>query len=41
MDETHFTIWCPYPSGQSDVLPKAARTWWDEWLAIGMILYRP
>lgn len=41
MDETHFTVWCPYPSGQSDQLPKAARSWWDEWLAIGLVLYRP
>jgi hypothetical protein len=36
-----FTLWCPYPSGLSDVLPAAARTWWDEWLAIGIILHPP
>jgi hypothetical protein len=35
------TLWCPYSSGQSDVLPSAARAWWDTWLAIGVVLYRP
>jgi hypothetical protein len=38
MDAEAFTVWCPYPSGQSDVLPKAARVWWDRWLAIGIVL---
>lgn len=40
MDEKSFALWCPYPSGQSDVLPRAARTWWDRWLATGIVLYR-
>jgi hypothetical protein len=38
MDADAFTLWCPYPSGQSDNLPKAARVWWDRWLAIGIVL---
>lgn len=40
MTEDAFTLWCPFPSGQSDNLPKAARTWWDRWRAIGVVLYR-
>ena len=38
MDAEAFTLWCPYPSGQSDNLPRAARTWWNRWLAIGIVL---
>lgn len=38
MDADAFTLWCPYPSGQSDNLPRAARAWWDRWLAIGIVL---
>lgn len=38
MDETTFTLWCPYPSGQADVLPGIPRTWWDPWLCIGLVL---
>ena len=38
MDADAFTLWCPYPSGQSDNLPPAARQWWDRWLAIGIVL---
>ncbi len=41
MDEEAFTLWCPYPSGQSDVLPRAGRSWWDKWLALGIVLHRP
>jgi hypothetical protein len=41
MDEAEFTLWCPYVSGQSDLLPSAARQWWDKWLAIGLVLRRP
>lgn len=41
MDEASFSLWCPYPSGLSDVLPRAARPWWDHWLAIGLVLHRP
>jgi len=41
MDEATFSLWCPYPSGLSDVLPRAARPWWDQWLAIGIVLHRP
>ncbi len=39
MDEDAFTLWCPYPSGLSDTLPKAARSCWDRWLTIGVVLY--
>lgn len=39
-DAEGFAAWCPYPSGQSDVLPPATRTWWDKWLAIGLVLQR-
>jgi hypothetical protein len=38
MDADTFTLWCPYPSGQSENLPPAARAWWDRWLAIGIVL---
>lgn len=41
MDATQFSVWCPYPSGQSDQLPKAARAWWDKWMCIGVVLYPP
>ena len=41
MNDEAFTLWCPYPSGQSDLLPRAARTWWDQWLSIGIVLHRP
>lgn len=41
MDAEGFTLWCPYPSGQSDVLPRAGRAWWDKWLALGIVLHRP
>lgn len=37
-DETGFSVWCPYPSGQSDVLPRAARVWWDRWQATALVL---
>lgn len=40
MTEEHFTLWCPYPSGHSDTLPRAARVWWDRWQASGLVLYR-
>ena len=39
MDANFFTVWCPFPSGQSDNLPQAARYWWDRWLASGMVLH--
>lgn len=39
MNADAFTLWCPFPSGQSDNLPKAAREWWDRWLAVGIVLY--
>lgn len=39
MDEDHFTAWCPYPSGLSDTLPRAARIWWDRWQTSGLVLY--
>jgi hypothetical protein len=37
-DEAAFTVWCPYPSGQSDVLPRASRGWWDRWQATAIVL---
>lgn len=40
MDPEGFTLWCPYASGGSDTLARAARGWWDRWLAIGVVLYR-
>jgi hypothetical protein len=39
MSEEHFTVWCPYPSGHSDTLPRAPRVWWERWQASGLILY--
>ncbi|ACB74509.1 hypothetical protein [Opitutus terrae] len=39
MDENAFTLWCPYPSGQADVL-AVARPWWDRWLCLGIVLRR-
>ena len=39
MSEDDFTLWCPYPSGQSDTLPRAARLWWERWHASGLVLY--
>lgn len=38
MDEASFTLWCPYRSGHSDVLPAAAAEWWDRWHCVGLIL---
>jgi hypothetical protein len=39
MDAECFTVWCPYPSGQSDNLPPAARHWWNRWGATGLVLH--
>lgn len=39
MDDEHFTAWCPYPSGLSDTLPRAARVWWERWQTSGLVLY--
>lgn len=39
MNEDFFTAWCPYPSGLSDTLPRAARVWWDRWQTSGLVLY--
>lgn len=39
MSESHFTVWCPYPSGLSDTLPRASRVWWEHWQSSGIILY--
>jgi len=41
MNETSFTLWCPFSNGKADDLPEAGRAWWDRWLAIGIILHRP
>ncbi|MBI5691020.1 MAG: hypothetical protein HZC55_13110 [Verrucomicrobia bacterium] len=40
-DEDAFVVWCPYRSGQSALLPRAERRWWDRWLAIGIVLQPP
>ncbi len=39
MSESDFTVWCPYPNGHSDTLPRAARVWWDRWQASGLVLF--
>jgi hypothetical protein len=38
MNEDAFTLWCPYPSGNSATLPSAPALWWDRWLAVGLVL---
>lgn len=38
MTEAAFTLWCPYPSGNSETLTAIAPVWWDRWLAIGLVL---
>lgn len=38
MDEDAFVVWCPFTSGASDLLPPAARPWWDTWRATGVVL---
>ncbi len=40
MNETSFTLWCPFSSGQADNLPEAGRAWWDRWQAIGIVLHQ-
>lgn len=40
MDESGFTLWCPYPSAPADVLAAIPRVWWEEWLCIGLVLRR-
>ena len=37
--EQDFTLWCPFASGLSDVLPKGPRACWDRWLASALVLY--
>lgn len=39
MDENSFALWCPFPSGQSDVLPAAHREWWDRWLCTALVFH--
>lgn len=39
MSEDYFTAWCPFPSGLSDTLPRAARVWWDRWQTSGIVLF--
>ena len=39
MNAEGFTVWCPYPSGHSDTLPRAPRVWWDRWRANGLVLH--
>jgi hypothetical protein len=31
-------VWCPFESGDSDLLPRSARSWWETWFATGIIL---
>lgn len=38
MDEDSFTVWCPFPSGASDLLPSADRVWWSCWRAKAFVL---
>ncbi len=38
IDEDGFQMWCPFPSGASDVLPRAGRDWWNRWLCVAYIL---
>ncbi|HWL16327.1 MAG TPA: hypothetical protein VNR00_12030 [Opitutus sp.] len=38
MDEASFTLWCPYRSGHSDVLPAAPVVWWDRWRCVAILL---
>jgi hypothetical protein len=39
IDEKSFTVWCPFPSGLSDVLPAANRVWWDRWLCTALVFH--
>lgn len=41
MDEHSFIAWCPFESGGSDLLPRAARIWWDRWFASAYVFSRP
>lgn len=41
MNETSFTLWCPFSNGKADDLPEAGRAWWDRWRAIGIVLHHP
>lgn len=38
MDEESFTLWCPFRSGLSDLLPAAKVVWWDSWCCVGLLL---
>jgi len=38
MDEAGFVMWCPFENGSSEELPRAARIWWERWLAAGLVL---
>jgi hypothetical protein len=38
MDEDSFTVWCPFPSGASDLLPGAERVWWGRWRTRAYVL---
>lgn len=40
MDEAGFTAWCPYPSGQAEVLTAVPGLWWDRWMCIGLVFRR-
>lgn len=38
MNEDEFSVWCPYPSGNSETLPVAKREGWDRWLCVAFVL---
>lgn len=37
VDDDGFTLWCPFESGASDMLPRAARIWWEHWNALALV----
>ncbi len=40
MSPADFVVWCPFESGGSDLLPRAARARWESWFAVGIILFK-
>lgn len=39
IDEDGFSLWCPFESGASEVLPRADRSWWRRWNAVALVLH--
>lgn len=39
IDEDGFSVWCPFASGASDMLPRAERQWWRRWKAVALVLH--